>query len=168
MFKLTAILWGARIIGLVIIAGLAVGVATSEEPSEAQVSSGASYIDGSSDRQTALRLDKLNAKNTDNVYQQQVVNGWAAKDLLEVQSKQLDALGVAVANPTYVLPGETDNRPVMLLMWAVIAICWFGVTTPGAWPAALTQRSDSQPTNEPDDVAGEMIDTEKVDSVTTD
>ncbi len=143
------LLWGARILGLVIIGFMAVGVATSEDPAGPQISAGDSYSSGSSDRAQALRWHKLNAKNDKNVYQQQVTNGWVARDLLEVQSKQLDSLGRAVANPTYVLPAESDTRPVQLLMWAVLAICWFGMTTPSAWPAALNRHNDAQSATEP-------------------
>ena len=143
------LLWGARVLGLVIIGFMAVGVATSEAPAGPQISAGESYNSGSSDRAQALRLGKLNAKNSKNVYQQQVVNGWEANDLLEVQSKQLDSLGRAVANPTYVLPAESDTRPVQLLMWAVLAICWFGMTTPSAWPTALNRRNDAGSAKEP-------------------
>ena len=78
--------------------------------------------------------DRLNARNTDNVYQQQVVNGWVARDFLELQSRQLDKIGRVLARPTLIVPGETDERPVVLLMLAVLAVCWIGITSPGSLP----------------------------------
>lgn len=128
------ILWAVRAGGLVIIAVMAIGVARSASPTAAILHEGAFYNGSGGEIALARLNDKANAKNTDNVYQQQVVNGWVARDYLEVQAKQLDKIGKTISDPTYVMPGPADNRPVMMLLWAVLAIVWLGLTTPGAWP----------------------------------
>jgi hypothetical protein len=66
-------------------------------------------------RPAAIATYTINAATSDNVYQQQVVNGWAAKDLLEVISSQLD---------------NEDPRNRILLFLAVCAVCVIGVSAP--------------------------------------
>ena len=66
-------------------------------------------------RPAAIAAYTINAATSDNVYQQQVVNGWATKDLLEVISSQLD---------------NEDPRNRILLFLAVCAVCVIGISTP--------------------------------------
>lgn len=136
MNRIGLIMWFVRAVGLLVIAVAAVSVARSEGPQPAVVHSGADYQSHAGDLALVKAGDKLNQKNADNVYQQAVVNGWVSRDLLELQVKQLDELGVAASDTTYVTPGASDDRPVQLLMYAVIAMCWFGATTPGLWSKA--------------------------------
>jgi len=63
----------------------------------------------------AMSSYEINAATTDNVNQQQVVNGWATKDLLAVISSQLD-------------DGDPRNR--ILLFLAVFAVCVIGISSP--------------------------------------
>ena len=66
-------------------------------------------------RSDATSSYTINAANTNNVNQQQVVNGWATKDLLSVISQQLD---------------DGDPRGRILIFLATLAVCVVGVTTP--------------------------------------
>jgi hypothetical protein len=66
--------------------------------------------------------------------QQQVVNGWAAKDLLTIAAHEnadviegFRALGTEMASLPQMIPAADDRVPAFALL-AVFGICWFGVT----------------------------------------
>jgi flagellar basal body-associated protein FliL len=71
----------------------------------------------------ALSDDTTNAKSASSAPQQQVVNGWTARDLLAVQAATAnDQLAVARA-------GSNASRQIAaLLLIAVLALCWGGAT----------------------------------------
>lgn len=76
---------------------------------------------------------ELNNGNAKGAPQQQVVNGWAAKDLLEIQAQQ--------NNDLLKLAARHDNRGPLLLMMLVFAIAWVG-----AWqPVLRRQPVDPEP-----------------------
>ena len=54
--------------------------------------------DFSGDLASAQSTAELNASSTDNVYQQQVVNGWAANDLLEILVSENNAQASAASD----------------------------------------------------------------------
>ena len=93
----------------------------------------------------AIADSEANELTSDNVYQQQVVNGWVARDLLEVLALQADDQAVAVSalntNVESLLDAQQvvadaasetppiDDRPRQLLALAVAALCWLGLWT---------------------------------------
>ena len=104
----------------------------------------------------AIADSEANELTSDNVYQQQVVNGWVARDLLEVLALQADDQAVAVSalntNVESLLDAQQvvadaasetppiDDRPRQLLALAVAALCWLGLWM--AVPAVSARRSD--------------------------
>lgn len=80
---------------------------------------------------------ELNNGNAEGAPQQQVVNGWAAKDLLEIQIQQNnDLLGLAA---------RQDNRGRLLLMVLTVGVMWIG-----AWQPLLRRRPNTaEPPTEP-------------------
>ena len=81
----------------------------------------------------------------DSAPQQQVTNGWVARDLLrtialqiEAQSDTLDGLGVAVAAAA-VPPTPVDDRAVRLLVVLVLTVCWVAI-----WRLLPDQRLSGQ------------------------
>lgn len=87
-------------------------------------------------RQIEQALDDYESNDalTSGAPQQQVVNGWIARDLLTVIAEQNTAqLEVAA-------PAATDNRVPLLLMVLVLAVCWHAATV----PTALAVRPTSQ------------------------
>jgi hypothetical protein len=69
----------------------------------------------------------------DSAPQQQVTNGWVARDLLrtiamqiEAQSDTLDGLGVAAAAAA-VPPTPVDDRAIRLLVVLVLTVCWVAI-----------------------------------------
>ena len=90
-----------RLIALILIVKASIYVAFFMPPKDTE------------DRSDAISSYTINTATTDNVYQQQVVNGWVAKDLLDVISRQLD---------------DEDPRERILLFLAVLAVCVIGIT----------------------------------------
>ncbi len=104
----------------------------------------------------AIAASEANELTSDNVYQQQVVNGWVARDLLEVLALQADDQVVAVSalntNVESLLDAQQvvakaasetppiDDRPRQLLALAVAALCWLGLWM--AVPTVSAHRSD--------------------------
>ncbi len=70
----------------------------------------------------ALSNWELNNDNAQGAPQQQVVNGWAAKDLLAIQAQQNSDL--------LKLAAQQDNRGPLLLMVLVFAVAWVGAWQP--------------------------------------
>ena len=79
-----------------------------------------------------------NAARTESAPQQQVVNGWVTRDLLQIQAMQLaDLLEVLTEeNEAGQIVAVTDPRTPALLVIAVLAIALVGVTSQdGSRPA---------------------------------
>ncbi len=158
-------------LGMVVIGAAAGVVASADAPvSSAQPelrTSPAPYEQTS--RVAAIRVAiaeyDANELGSDNVYQQQVVNGWVARDLLEILALQADDQAVAVSalntNIESLLDAQQivataasatppiDNRPRQLLALAVAALCWLGLWM--AVPTVRTRKSnvvDSDPSLE--------------------
>lgn len=72
-----------------------------------------------------------NAALTESAPQQQVVNGWVARDLLQIQAMQLaDLLEVlAEENEAGQIVAVTDPRTPALLVIAILAVALVGVTS---------------------------------------
>jgi hypothetical protein len=73
--------------------------------------------DHSSDIESALTLDKVNAASAESAPQQQVVNGWTSRDLLTVIAKASDGSG-------------RDERVPTEIALGVIGLAVFGFTSP--------------------------------------
>lgn len=86
----------------------------------------------------ALSDSDLNQSRTESAPQQQVVNGWVARDLLSIialaQADMLETMGgMTDQNETVVSAIATrDDRIPALLALAVLAICWAGATVPSS------------------------------------
>jgi len=82
----------------------------------------------------ALADDKVNNRSTTGAPQQQVVNGWTAKDLLTIIAKEqadiLRAQGAVVDATGNLQTQPFDQRVPALLLIAVLAVCWSGIATP--------------------------------------
>lgn len=90
-----------RTAGFVVLALAALGVLVALAP------------DGTSFDVAAARLDQaLNEERTEGAPQQQVVNGWATVDMLEIIAHR-----------------AVDERVPALLTIGVLAICWAGLTS---------------------------------------
>ena len=134
----------ARQIGLAVIAVAAVAVWFVMAPSEPDPVTG---FDPTSKTYTSLidlTLEDYDANNdrADSAPQQQVVNGWVAKDLLTIMAYQntdlLDAVGgLGDQNATASSLAVRDDRTPALLVLAVVAVAWFGITVP------MARREDS-------------------------
>lgn len=91
---------------------------------------------------TAMSDYEANDALAESAPQQQVVNGWVTRDLLQIQARQLadvlDALTVEDASGQVV--ASTDPRVPALLVIAVLAISLVGITSetkpPSSTPAA--------------------------------
>lgn len=91
---------------------------------------------------TAMSDNEANDARAESAPQQQVVNGWVTRDLLQIQARQLadvlDALTVEDASGQVV--ASTDPRVPALLVIAVLAISLVGITSetdpPPSTPAA--------------------------------
>jgi hypothetical protein len=68
----------------------------------------------------ALVTDAANAKSSSSAPQQQVVNGWTARDLLEIETK--------IANDQSQSAGGHTKQIAALLLIGVLAICWKGLS----------------------------------------
>jgi hypothetical protein len=94
-----------RRIGAVVLAAAALGVLFGLAPKDAVTSGDISFV---------MVGDELNQKSADSSPKQTVVNGWTARDLLELIAKQEVA--------------SNDQRPAALLTIAVLALC-LGIAT---------------------------------------
>lgn len=85
-----------RFMGMIglLIGGGALGLALAGQPS-----------DHSSEVADALFIAELNEDSAESAPQQQVVNGWVARDLMEIQTRQLDDLSAAVDRTQWLLGG---------------------------------------------------------------
>lgn len=129
----------ARQIGLAVIVVAAIAVWFVIAPSEPDP---VSAFDPNSKTYTNLidaTLDDYEANNdrADSAPQQQVVNGWVAKDLLMIMAYQntdlLDAVGgLGDQNATASTLAVRDDRTPALLVLVVVAVAWFGITAPMA------------------------------------
>jgi hypothetical protein len=94
---------------------------------------------------SALSDYTLNNGNAESAPQQQVVNGWAAKDLLtiiaKIQADVLKAQGAVVDATGSLQTQPFDERIPALLVVGVLAIAWNGVSMPrqGLTPVSATQ-----------------------------
>lgn len=95
-----------RIGGLIVLALLAIGVFMSSSPR--------GY---GSDISGSISVDELNEESAQGAPQQTVVNGWVARDLLEIIAKQNDER-------------SSDDRVPALLTIAVLAGIWTVLTAP--------------------------------------
>ena len=107
----------------------------------------------------ALAADKSNNLLTAGAPQQQVVNGWTARDLLTIIAKQnidlLAAQGAVVQANGNLTTTPFDERLPALVLIGVIAICWSGVSVPRrssatpAMPSAAVAASPAGPEVQP-------------------
>lgn len=73
----------------------------------------------------ALVTDAANAKSSSSAPQQQVVNGWTARDLLEIEAN--------LANDQAQSAGDHTKQIAALLLIGVLAICWNGLCNDFGW-----------------------------------
>ena len=70
------------VLAAVVVAGIGIAVAATS-----------SYTDQSDAIETARAIGEMNEDSAESAPQQQVVNGWLAADLLEIQAQQLNDIG---------------------------------------------------------------------------
>jgi hypothetical protein len=134
-----------RRIGALVLAVAAVAVWFGMAPS-AKVAKAADFGPQIS---SALANYRLNNANAEYSPQQQVVNGWVAKDLLTVLAREQNAALSPASAP------RDDRVPAELLL-AVLGLALFGATTlPGASPAG--GRVPAPATAGPDTEAAEAV-----------
>lgn len=84
----------------------------------------------------ALDADTANNLGTQGAPQQQVVNGWTAKDLLTIIAKEnidiLKAQGAVVDATGALNTTPFDERIPALLLIGVLALCWTGLSMSAA------------------------------------
>ena len=75
-----------------------------------------------------------NDARTDSAPQQQVVNGWVARDLLQIQARQLaDVLdALTQQSESGEIVASSDPRVPALLVIAVLAVALIGFTSPSS------------------------------------
>ncbi len=82
----------------------------------------------------ALDDADANESRADSAPQQQVVNGWVARDLLTIIALQntdlLEGIGLLGEQAAAVSVPTRDDRVPALVGLAVLAICWHGISTP--------------------------------------
>jgi hypothetical protein len=134
----------ARQIGLAVIAIAAVAVWFVMAPSDPDPVTSFDPTSKTYTNLIDLTLDDYDANNdrADSAPQQQVVNGWVAKDLLTIMAYQntdlLDAVGgLGDQNATASSLAVRDDRTPALLVLVVAAVAWFGITAP------TTRRKDA-------------------------
>jgi hypothetical protein len=80
----------------------------------------------------ALDDNEANDTRTESAPQQQVVNGWVARDLLLIIAKEnadiLRASGAIVESNGTLRTNPFDERVPALLLLAVVALAWGGIT----------------------------------------
>lgn len=121
----------ARVVGLMMTGIAAVLVTVTMAPTVDESALDADYGTFQTAIATALSDYEANDALTDSAPQQQVVNGWIARDLLTIAVEQNEAIGdVVTASHAVQVAQATDPRPALLLMLGVLAIVWLGVTLP--------------------------------------
>lgn len=94
---------------------------------------------------SALDADTANNLRTEGAPQQQVVNGWTAKDLLTIIAKEnidiLKAQGAVVDATGALNTTPFDERIPALLLIGVLALCWSGISVSTAGAAPRTAES---------------------------
>lgn len=94
---------------------------------------------------SALDADAANNLRTEGAPQQQVVNGWTAKDLLTIIAKEnidiLKAQGAVVDATGALNTTPFDERIPALLLIGVLALCWSGISVSTAGAAPRTAES---------------------------
>ena len=114
----------ARRIGLIAIALSAGLVWVQMEP----VPPSPTMTSSQADRLVEAALSDFDANEglADSAPQQQVVNGWVARDLLQILAS-IEAAQLDAANENAL---ATDSRVPALLALGVVAICWSGLFLP--------------------------------------
>ena len=109
--------------GLAVIAAAALWVWLGNAPAEEAAATGGAQR---FERLIEVALDdfEANEERAESAPQQQVVNGWVARDLLTIIAYQQNAL----------LSQPRDERPAALAGLAVLAICWWGALSPHRSP----------------------------------
>jgi hypothetical protein len=83
---------------------------------------------------SVLADDKVNAALAQGAPQQAVTNGWVGRDLLTVIAKEnadiLRAQGAVVDATGNLQTQPFDQRIPALLVVAILAICWLGISAP--------------------------------------
>jgi hypothetical protein len=115
-------------LGLIAIVAIAVFILLEPEPPE-EPGLGFTPTNYAQLVETAMSDYEANAALTESAPQQQVVNGWVARDLLQIQAlvtaDLLDA--VSEENSSGQLVTAVDPRTPALLTLAVLAVCLIGV-----------------------------------------
>ena len=151
-----------RHVGFAVIGLLAILLFVQNEPDGARhAAEGAEQatLEGfESDISSALSEASLNEISADSAPQQSVVNGWVARDLLEVLGRQNRELlsGVEVLSANQVaadgraqdateLSSDGSRQIAVMVLLGVLALCWHGATAQLRWPqrAAEVQGSTS-------------------------
>ena len=117
-----------RFVGFLLLVVAAVTVVVALAPSLKHVDNGGQIA-------AAIAVDGVNAGATSSAPQQQVANGWVARDLLEIQVRQNDQLAATIQD-------SSDVRPTWLLLIGVLALCWLGLTGIAGTAAAEDVASD--------------------------
>jgi hypothetical protein len=139
------IIW-ARLFGLLAVGVAAVVVLNQKLPEGPALSPSSA----SSDISTALSDEKSNSDIASSAPQQQVVEGWAARDLLAIVGRETGGLRDDLQAAA--LSEKPDLRVPRLLTLGVRAIAWWGVTAAGGELIATRRRRsetiepDAQPT----------------------
>lgn len=97
----------------------------------------------------ALDADAANNLRTEGAPQQQVVNGWTAKDLLTIIAKEnidiLKAQGAVVDATGALNTTPFDERIPALLLIGVLALCWTGMSLSGAGTSPMAVAMPASP-----------------------
>lgn len=131
--------------GVIALAAVAVWVLLAPPPVDADARTiGLSTADYASLVNQALSDGEINEERAESAPQQQVVNGWIARDLLSIialaQADLLETMGgLTDQNQTMVsaLAARDDRIPALLAL-AVLAVCWHGIAPSPATPAPQT------------------------------
>jgi hypothetical protein len=137
----------ARRIGLGVIAVAAVFVYFVMEPDPPDESAvNLSPTNYSRLVETAMSDYEANDALADSAPQQQVVNGWVARDLLQIQTLAIADLLDAVTeeNRSGQLVTSADPRTPALVGLAVLAICLIGITSQNGAPLDPNRGSASR------------------------
>lgn len=140
-----------RRIGSGLLALVAVVVWVALEPEEPPAPSTSSHARSITQ---ALEEFDVNNQNAQGAPQQQVVNGWVARDLLSIVAAQQNDLIAAAA------PETADQRVPALLALAVVGLALLGATTPvpaiADAPPAGGEPSTASQAEPPEAVSGEV------------
>jgi hypothetical protein len=124
-----------RYAGFLVLIGAAfgawIGLAPKADTRSPDVPTGSAY---ESEISKALAAEAKTSLLSQSALQQQVANGWVARDLLAIIAEEnvdiLNSQG-AVVDATGSRLGEPfDERLPALLLVGVLAICWIGLTAP--------------------------------------